>query len=174
MLLGVGLVIGDGLEAALVAAPHQGVEAQQIRIRLRRLLELLLGDVGRIEVRPGWLRPDPFHFHERLVAAEAVPGTVVDLDQAAHRFVVDRGEESVLVAVGLVPEDVVHGLGGLDQDRDHPPLLVTQHGKIGGEPEGGVLVEELPGGGVLFGGRRGRRGRLAGGLATSHGEPEEQ
>jgi hypothetical protein len=75
---------------------------------------------------------------EGLVAAEAVPGAVVDLGEAAGRPR-DRPEEGVTPAVGLIPEHLVHEVRGLDEEGEDLAVRLGE-GEVGGEADRGVLA----------------------------------
>jgi hypothetical protein len=134
-------MIGHGTQATGGIPSHHGVVAPQRGRDCRGSgggpLELLLGHVGGVELGTGW--PLTYSGHERPVAVEPVPGPVVDQDVAAEVGVGDRGQQRVPEGVDLLPVDCVHHPGGIDQERQHPALLVGQRGEVGRERDGRVL-----------------------------------
>ena len=167
---GEGFVVGVGDQRAVVVAVHKGVEGAEGLVVGSSGLEFLGGHVGRVEVGAGRLVADAFD--EGTVAPQPVPRPVVDLDEAAGGLVaVRQGERGLPVPVGLLPEDAVHGLDGLDQETHDLLVVFGEVREVGFEAEDGVLVDEgLHGGSVIRGLGLVRCGVAAG----SEGEREEE
>ena len=161
---GEGLVVGHRAQATRAVAPDHGVQASQRLAGLGRCrggpLELLLRHVVRIELGAGRTRAHARH--EGLVAVEPVPGAVVQENELSGGGVGDRAEERVAGGVGLLPEDGVHLLRGVDEERDHPPLPLAEAAEVGGKADRRVLRE------LGRDGRRDRCPRLSATFASRH------
>ena len=137
----VGHVVRNDSQAAFVVTADQRVEA--VLAAQGGCVEFLFGHVRRIETRAGGLGVHAAQ--KRPVSGKPVPRPVVDVGKATHRRIVDGVEERRLLAVGLEPEQLVHDLGRVDQQRQHGLLVVRQVGQIGRQRELGVDVEALLG-----------------------------
>ena len=137
-------------QRAVLPAPDECVERAQRFVFGGRRLELLHRHVRGVEVGSGGLRGDALD--EWPVPAEPVPRPVVDLDEAPGRLVALREREGLLpVPMGLLPEDVVHRLRGLDQQAHDLAVVHGEVGKIGLQTDDRVLVHEVLHGGRAFG-----------------------
>ena len=138
-------VVGPCDQPAVLVPADKSVEAAQVLRALGRFgrggFEFLLGDVRGIVVGAGRFRAGPLD--ERFIAGQTVPGAVVDLGVAAHAGVGDAGQQRVEVAVSLLLKKAVHHVGGLDEEREHPPLVFRKDGQVAFEPEGGVVAKPL-------------------------------
>ena len=137
-LCGKLLVVGHRQQIAVFVAHQEGVQAGLVG--QIGSLEFLLGHVGRIKIGAQRFRADAFD--ERRIAAEAIPGAVIDLREAARGLVFDTAQQRFLVAIGFVPKTFVHQLGGLDQQGDHLLFVVAQLAQVGRQPHGGVFREQ--------------------------------
>ena len=136
-----GFVIRLRDQRAVVVPPHEGVKrAEGVNFGCGGF-ELGFGHVRGIEV--GARRLVAHAVDERPIATKPIPWPVVDLDVLAGGVVPARQRERlVLVPVGFLPEDIFHGLGGLDQEAHDLLVVLGEVGKVGLEAEDGVLVDE--------------------------------
>ena len=137
------LMIRHRLELPTGGTPHERVQAAQlpgfVRIGLERCRQFVSAGIGRIEVRARALGP-----HRRKqwrVPVEPVPWPIIHFHQAPEGRVLDGHQQRIPVAVRLLPEDFIHLLSGLDQDRNHAPLIFGERTQIGRQPKRGVLLE---------------------------------
>ena len=107
-----------------------------------RCLKLSPGHVGRIQSGAG--RFLSCASHERRVAIEPVPGTVVQFRVPALCRHADRSEPFlVIVTVRLAPEKVVHDLRRFDELQEHCALVVRQVIEVTGQGE--ICINIRPG-----------------------------
>jgi hypothetical protein len=116
----VGLVEGHELQLAVVAAAHQRVPAVLARAGCA-CSNSFLRHVARIEVDARRARAEALD--ERLVAVEPVPGAEIDLGELARGRIGDAGKEAVAIDAFLLPEQQVHRLRGLHQQREQLAVL---------------------------------------------------
>ena len=76
------------------------------------------------------------------VTGEAVPRPKIDLHVPACCGIIDSRQQGILVAVRLLPEDRVHLLCGLDEQRNHLALALTQIVEVGRQANRCVLIHE--------------------------------
>ena len=120
-------MIGNQLQAAVLVTPDQGIEANLAR--QVGLLELLFAHVSRIDIRTERFGSNTFD--ERLVVVEPVPGTVVQLGEAPCINIGD-GIQPFFIAfpICLLPVQVVHDLGCVYEQLDHPTLVVAETAEV--------------------------------------------
>ncbi len=132
------LAVRDRLQRPVVVAANHRVEARQRLVA--RGLDLFLRHVRRVEVGAGRLLTHAVE--ERFVGIQPVPRSVVDQRELPQRGIGDRTEKPALVAVGLLPERVVHRLRGLDQQLEEPAVGGVERRDVGRQRYRRVLAHE--------------------------------
>ena len=115
-------MVGNRDEPHLAPSDDRVQTPQRIRVggRLERFFHLLPGCIGGIESGA-----EGFLTHagqEGDVAVEPIPRSVIDLNELPQRRIVDALQQRIGITPSLLPKDLVHGLGGLYQERDHLTL----------------------------------------------------
>ena len=79
---------------------------------------------------------------EEIIILDPVPWTIIDLQVLAKVPIGDVIQQLFPVTISLHPEDLIHLLCRLDQERDHLQLVGTQPAQITLQRERRVLFKE--------------------------------
>ena len=138
--VGIFHMVGNHLEGTVLVATDDGVLAALLGVG--QCVILFGSHVQGVEVASG--RAFAIARDEGLLLTETVPGAILYHGELLHGRVADGVQAgTVLIAEILVPVQIVHDVGNLDENWKQLLLFLGKNTQIGGQSELGILVNFL-------------------------------